>query len=125
MAKIYQVVNVKYSNVPLIPDSETNNVYVLVIPIGSADAERGFSTMKHIKSSRRRRLTNHHLKDIMRIRINTADEIEKFPATKYAQYWVRENHFRTNDPRKKQDQQATLRDEADLKKKYLPKLSFL
>lgn len=98
---------------------------ILVIPIGSADAERGFSIMNHLQSSRRSKLTPKHMEDIMRIRLNGADDLEKFPASKYAKKWVDENHLRTDDPRNQRSKVLTLFSGDELKKKYLPKLSFL
>lgn len=94
--------------------------YVLVLPIGSADAERGFSIMNHIKYNRRSRLSPQHLEDSLRIRINTEDDLEKFPAKKYALQWLKENHLRTDDP--KYFHERNLNSDS---KKYLPKLSFL
>lgn len=73
---------------------------ILVLPIGSADAERGFSVMNTIKTSRRTKLTSNHLNDIMRIRINGPDDINMFPAVRYAKAWVNEGKYRTDDPRK-------------------------
>ena len=57
---------------------------ILVLPIGSAEAKRGFFVMNHIKNKRRSRLTPAHMQDIMRIRLNGVNELEKFPATRYA-----------------------------------------
>lgn len=42
----------------------------------SAEAERGFSILNHIKNKRRSRLTASHLQDLIRIRLNGADELE-------------------------------------------------
>lgn len=94
---------------------------ILVLPIGSAEAERGFSIMNHVKSDRRNRLSPKVLEDIMRVRMNTNDDIEKFAARKYAQQWIKENHLRTDDP----TQQHKRVGSDDANKKYLPKLSFL
>lgn len=66
---------------------------ILVLSIGCADAERGFSIMNHVKSNRRVRLVEDHL----RVRINANDDIDKFPVKKYAQNWVNENHMRTDE----------------------------
>ena len=55
--------------------------HVLALPVGSADAERGFSIMKHAKYDRRSRLTPKHLEDILRLRIN-GPSLEKFDATR-------------------------------------------
>lgn len=98
---------------------------VLVIPIGSADAERGFSVMNHIKGERRSRLTGKHVEDLMRIRINAPDDLRKFPAAKYAKKFLDENHYRTDDPKGKRIKPASMLDEEQNKKKFLPKLTFL
>ncbi len=60
---------------------------VLVTPISSADAERGFSILFHTRSNRRSRLTGKHLDGILRIRINGSKDISKFPAFNYAKKW--------------------------------------
>lgn len=71
----------------------------LVLPIGSADAERGFSIMNNIKDGRRNRLNPKTLEELMRIRINTEDDLSIFPAKRYAKQWVKENHLRSDDNR--------------------------
>lgn len=43
---------------------------VLIIPVGTADVERGFSILNEFLTKRRNRLTNKHVEDITRIRIN-------------------------------------------------------
>lgn len=93
---------------------------ILVLPIGSADAERGFSIMNNIKKERRSRLNPTLLEDIMRIQINTEDDISLFAARKYAQQWVKENHLRSDDNR-----YIHTREPKSTEKKFLPKLSFL
>lgn len=70
---------------------------VLVLPIGSSDAERGFSTMKYLKRNRRL-LKSTHLDHLMRIRINGPNDISRFQAVKYARKWIAEGHFRTDNP---------------------------
>jgi hypothetical protein len=44
--------------------------HILALPIGSADAERAFSILFHIRSKRRSRLTPKHLEDNLRVRMN-------------------------------------------------------
>ena len=68
---------------------------VLVLPVGSEDAERGFSIMKHAKYDRRNRLTPDHLDDILRIRIN-GPPIESFDAPRYALIWQKD-HMASED----------------------------
>lgn len=92
---------------------------ILVLPIGSADAERGFSIMNHIKTSRRTRLTSSHLNDIMRIRINGIDEVNKWPAARHARQWVKAGKYRTDDTRK--IKKPRLDQTTDYKKIFLPK----
>lgn len=58
---------------------------ILVFPIGSADAERWFSIMNHIKNDRRSRLTGKVLEDHLRVRLNANDDLEKFLSRKYAE----------------------------------------
>lgn len=98
---------------------------ILVIPVGSAEAERGFSIFNHIKTSRRSKLTGKHVEDIMRIRINTADSLEKFAATKYAAQFLKDDHIRTDDPRFRRTKVISLLEDDEKEKKFLPKLSFL
>lgn len=59
-------------------------IYVILsISISSAEAERGFSTMNYIRNDRRSRLTDENLEDIMRIKLNAKDDLDKFIAVKY------------------------------------------
>lgn len=94
---------------------------VLVLPIGSADAERGFSVMNHIKYDRRARLTGKILEDHLRLRLNANNDINKFNAHKYARQWINEKHMRTDQP----TQIRKMPTKQPENKKYLPKLSFL
>lgn len=98
---------------------------ILVIPIGSAEAERGFSIFNHIQTSRRSRMTGRHIEDVLRVRINTVDSLEKFSAIKYASSFIKEGHLRTDDDRYRRTKMVSLREEEQQNKKYLPKLSFL
>ena len=69
---------------------------VLTVPLGSADAERGFSILFHIRNSRRSRLTGKHLEGYLRLRINGPKKISKFQAVTYAQKWKQQNHMLTD-----------------------------
>jgi hypothetical protein len=72
---------------------------VLVIPVGSAEAERGFSIMNHVRGDgRRARLGPELLNEVVSIRINGAKEVNKFAAPQYARLWVKDNHMRTDNP---------------------------
>lgn len=51
----------------------------LALPIGSADAERGFSIMNNVKTSKRSSLDHSTLEAIMRIKIN-GPPLDKFDA---------------------------------------------
>ena len=67
--------------------------------IGSADAERGFSIMNHIRTSRRSRLSVSHLNcTLIRLQINEKKALRHFPAIKYARALVEANHCRSDDP---------------------------
>lgn len=69
---------------------------VLVLPMGSADAERSFSIMSHIRTSRRSRLASSTLDALMRIRINGPDSLNSFNALKYTKLWIKK-HKRTDE----------------------------
>jgi len=70
---------------------------VLVLPVGSADVERGFSIFDHFRISRRGRLTPKHIEDITRIRVNSPD-INTFDATLYTLHWLSSGHIEADDP---------------------------
>ena len=44
--------------------------HVLSVPVGSADVERAFSILSHIRDQRRSQLTPKHIEGRLRIRIN-------------------------------------------------------
>ena len=59
---------------------------ILVLPIGSADAERGFSILKHARYDRRSSLVTYSLDAMLRLQINGLN-FEEFDALKYAKLW--------------------------------------
>lgn len=63
---------------------------VITLPVSSAEAERGFSIMKHIKYDRRNRLSPSHLNDMMRIRIN-GPPINEWNPKKYVTNWLKQH----------------------------------
>lgn len=71
---------------------------VLVLPANSADAERSFSIMNHIKYDRRASLNSETLDYLMRLRINGPKQLDRFASAKYAKAWVNQGHLRTDDP---------------------------
>ena len=68
--------------------------HVLSVPVGSADVERAFSILSHIRDQRRSRLTPKHIEGLLRIRINGPSP-DKFLPLKYAKTWKGLN---TGDP---------------------------
>lgn len=73
-----------------------------------------------------KKLSRNHVEDIMRIRINSPDDLGKLSTHKYAKVYLRENHLRTDDPRYRRTTKAELLLEEEQKsKKFLPKLPFL
>jgi len=70
---------------------------VLVLPVSTADAERGFSILKHARYDRRSRLSAEHIEDILRLRVNGPGDIQHFDAERYAAHWL-QNHQDTADP---------------------------
>lgn len=96
---------------------------ILVLPIGNAEAERGFSIMNHIRTSRRSLLQPTTLDALMRVRINGPDQIEQFKAYKYTKAWMK-NHLRTDDPqqqRTKKKAEALIDDTVNPENVFLPK----
>jgi hypothetical protein len=62
--------------------------------VGSADVERGFSIMNHIRYDRRSQLSVKHIEDISRLRINGPD-IENFNVKPYTLHWLK-HHMQTD-----------------------------
>ena len=69
---------------------------VMSIPIGSADCERAFSILFHIRSKRRSTLAPDTIQNLMRIRLNGPKNIQKFPALEYAKVWIKQNNMLTD-----------------------------
>ena len=68
---------------------------ILSIPVASADAERGFSILKHIKYDRRSSLSATTLDALLRIRINGPD-VKNFNDYTYARFWEKTGHWLTD-----------------------------
>ena len=68
----------------------------LSLPIGSADAERAFSVLAHIRNKRRSRLKPTSVDALIRIRMNGSKKLEEFNAAKYAKSWLAMGHSRTD-----------------------------
>lgn len=66
---------------------------ILVSPISSAEAERGFSILAHARTKRRSRLTPRHMDDILRIRCNGGRTLDLFPSYELAKSWAEKGHF--------------------------------
>lgn len=69
---------------------------VLSLPISSAEAERGFSTLKYIRDDHRNRLTPKNMDAIMRLKLNGPDDLANFSAEKYAKTWIDNGHLATD-----------------------------
>lgn len=80
---------------------------VLSIPISSAEAERGFSTLKYLRDTHRARLTPKNLDAMMRIKVNGPDDLSLFPAAKYAKKWIDDGHFATDSKIRTKKQETT------------------
>lgn len=59
---------------------------MLVLPLATACCERGFSTLKRIKSDWRSRLETETLDNLMRISIDGPD-LESYNAARALQHW--------------------------------------
>ena len=89
----------RFINKGLVPEKIKKLVQtVLSVPIGSADCERAFSILFHIRTKRRAKLTPQHLEDLLRIRMNGPKDPTKFAAFKYAKEWVKRGHWKTDAP---------------------------
>merc|ERR1719356_717804 len=73
---------------------------VLALPVGSSEAERGFSILNQIRTKRRSQYTAETLEGIMRIRLNGPPQ-ESWDAEKYVKSWLAEGHWRADDPRRR------------------------
>lgn len=69
---------------------------ILAIPISSAEAERGFSTLKYLRDSRRSRLIASTMDTMLRIKLNGPDELDHFPAPRYADAWIKSGKYATD-----------------------------
>lgn len=114
----------KWSDIEWHDDVKRLLFCVLSLPISSAEAERGFSTLKYIRDTHRNRLTPESLDATLRIKLNGPDELEYFAAAKYALKWIKTGHFAT-DSRvqvRKGDTISLLEENnRELRKKYLLK----
>lgn len=59
--------------------------------VASAESERGFSVINHIKNKPRTKLTLARMQDIMRIRLNHVDKLEKCLAIRYTNEFLKKN----------------------------------
>jgi hypothetical protein len=72
--------------------------HALVVPIATADVERGFSILNHIAYDRRSRLGPTRLRNLMFLRIN-GPSLSQFDSIRYAKAWRKCGGMRTDDPR--------------------------
>jgi len=81
-------------------DLEIRNLVriVFALPVSTAEVERGFSILKHIRYDRRSRLTPDTLKDIMFLRIN-GPSVSNFNPQDYVKKWIKAGRFSSDDPR--------------------------
>jgi hypothetical protein len=84
----------------------------LCLPIGTADAERGFSILKNTLEHRPR-LTADHLQSILFIRIN-GPSVHKFDPTSYTRYWLQTGHMHSDDTSGQTQKKASERDHDNL-----------
>ena len=96
---------------------------ILSTPISSADAERAFSILFHIRSTRRSRLSPLNLEDLLRIRMNAPKDIYKFPAEEYAKIWAKNHYLTDADGGLKRKRKGTIsggpNGDDDIPKEYL------
>ncbi len=69
-----------------------------VLPISSAECERGFSCMNQMHTTKRNALEIITLSDLLFIKLNEPPT-EHFPAERYASLWLKEGrHSAVDDP---------------------------
>ena len=85
-------------------------IAVDTIPVTSADAERGFSSMNIICTSIRNSLTICHLSQLMFISL-VGPELPDFDPTSYVRSWLAKGHRHAEDNRSRKCEPS--RDEAD------------
>lgn len=93
---------------------------VLTIPIASADAERGFSILKHIKYDRRSSLSATTIDALLRLRIN-GPEIKHFNAYPYALYWEKTGHWLTDSGDKSRSKETMTKEEKEIVEDFIDK----
>lgn len=74
-------------------DDGKTNIYkliriLLVIPSGTSEVERSFSSMNNIVSLRRGQTSDVHVQDRLRITLNGGFELEKLPFDSWAKLWT-------------------------------------
>ena len=128
----------KYLNDPNLPQSNAVKYIIkcsMVIPVTSAEAERSFSIMQHIKYNRRARLTTSNLDAMIRIRMN-GPKPEYFRALHYAKLWYKDGNMLSDskerpparmslgsEEERKFDEGITYFDENEFGNKYIPDTS--
>ncbi len=68
----------------------------LTVPVGSADAERGFSILFHTLDKRRMLLTPETIDGILKIRIN-GPPTKEFYCKMYKDHWLANNHIESDN----------------------------
>ena len=113
-----------YLGTNLIPEKLKDLIRnILAIPVGSADVERAFSILTHIRDSRRSQLTAEHIEDALRIRMNGPSP-DEFNSIKYATSWVNSGKMRSDDPNRVQPKRQRILNEkgeeiAEMEFKYM------
>ena len=113
-----------YLGTNLIPEKLKDLIRnILAIPVGSADVERAFSILTHIRDSRRSQLTAEHIEDALRIRMNGPSP-DEFNSIKYATSWVNSGKMHSDDPNRVQPKRQRILNEkgeeiAEMEFKYM------
>ena len=75
--------------------------------------------MKRIRSDRRSNLHLEALDALMRINLNGPNDLERFPAIKYAKLWVKAGHMKTDDPARVKRKKVDFLDDNELEDSFL------
>ena len=94
-----------YLESSLVPNAMSDLVIkILSVPVGSADAERAFSTFFHIRDKRRSRLDPKHLEAYMTLRLNGPRDLAAFSAEKYTKSWFDKGGLLTDSPEQSEEE---------------------
>jgi hypothetical protein len=80
---------------------------ILTIVPGTVECERAFSSVGYLKSDHRNKLSGEHLRDTLRMFVQTAFTINTFPFTAALESWAKAKNYRWRDVGAPREQRKT------------------